>query len=268
MKDLQSERDGRRMPIDQVGVRDLRYPIVVLDRENKAQNTVARLTLAVNLPHQFKGTHMSRFIEVLNRHHGELTMHTLPAILADLKKKLHAKSARVEARFPYFLEKSAPVSGERGLMDYDCTFIGLSSAERGDEFLMGVRVPVMSLCPCSKAISDYGAHNQRGHVDVLIRPRPDRHGKPAFVWIEDLVALAESSGSSPVYPLLKREDERAVTMNAFDHPVFVEDMVRHVAVRLRRDRRVAWFRVEAANQESIHNHNAFALIEWPKPVVS
>lgn len=266
MVDVQSRRDDRRVPIDQVGVRDLRYPIVVLDRAQGQQTTVARLAMSVALPHHFKGTHMSRFIEVLNDHRGEVTMRTVPALLHDLKARLDAESARVEVRFPYFVEKAAPVSGAQALMDYECSFIGESTAA-GDDFVLGVTVPVTSLCPCSKEISDYSAHNQRGYVTIELRACRDEAGMPEIVWIEELVAVAEESASAPVYPLLKRSDERHVTMQAYDHPVFVEDIVRNVAVRLQSDPRVAWFEVSAVNQESIHNHSAFARVEWRRETV-
>jgi GTP cyclohydrolase I len=264
MEDVQSHPDERRIPIDQVGVSDLRYPIVVLDREHERQQTVARLTMSVNLPHEFKGTHMSRFIEVLNRHRGEVTMRTFPQILQELEKRLQAESARIEVTFPYFLERAAPASGARALMDYECSFVGQVNGQ-GDDFVLGVRVPVTSLCPCSKAISDYGAHNQRGLITIEVRaPRP-ANAEPVLIWIEELIEVAEQSASSPVYPLLKRPDERHVTMRAYDNPVFVEDIVRNVAARLREDPRIAWFRVHAVNHESIHNHSAFAQIEWLRP---
>jgi GTP cyclohydrolase I len=261
VEDVQSRRDERRIPIDQVGVTDLRYPIVVLDRDRQTQQTVARVTMSVDLPHQFKGTHMSRFIEVLNRHRGEVTMRTLPEMLRELKERLHAEKAQAVVEFPYFLERAAPVSGARSLMEYECSF--RAEINGGEEdFVLSVRVPVTSLCPCSKEISDYGAHNQRGYVTVEVRTVRSPGREPAFVWIEELVEAAERSASAPVYPLLKRADERHVTMQAYDNPVFVEDMVRSVAVRLRSDPRVAWFRVHAVNHESIHNHGAFARIEW------
>lgn len=263
MEDVQSRADDRQIPIDQVGVSDLRYPIVVLDRELGKQQTVARLTMSVSLPHHFKGTHMSRFLEVLNEHRGEVTMRTLPAILGSLKERLEAERARVEASFPYFLERAAPVSGARGLMDYECSFVGEANGAQ-DDFVLGVRVPVTTLCPCSKAISDYGAHNQRGQVTIEVRTVRAPGGEPAIVWIEELVEIAEASGSAPVYALLKRADEREVTMRAYDNPVFVEDVVRNVALRLREDPRVAWYRVHAVNHESIHNHSAFATIEWTR----
>jgi GTP cyclohydrolase I len=220
VEDVQNLPDGRRIDIDQVGVSELRYPIVVLDRERQTQQTVARIAMSVSLPHHFKGTHMSRFIEVLNRHRGEITLRTLPAMLAELRDRLQAESARVELTFPYFLERAAPASGARSLMDYDCTFSAQSDGEEED-FVFGVRVPVTSLCPCSKAISDYGAHNQRGYVTIEIRTARPEGGPPAFVWIEELIDLAERSASAPVFPLLKRSDERHVTMQAYDNPVFV-----------------------------------------------
>jgi GTP cyclohydrolase I len=261
---VQNLPDGRRIAIDQVGVSELRYPIVVLDRERQTQQTVARIAMSVSLPHHFKGTHMSRFIEVLNQHRGEITVRTLPAMLAELRDRLHAESARVELTFPYFLERAAPASGARAFMDYDCTFVAQSDGKEED-FVLGVRVPVTSLCPCSKAISDYGAHNQRGYATIDVRTFRPTGGPPAFIWIEELIDLAERSASAPVFPLFKRADERHVTMQAYDNPVFVEDIVRNIAGQLREDPRVAWFRVHAVNHESIHNHSAFARIEWARP---
>ena len=263
MQDVQSRLDTREIPIDRVGVCDLKYPITVMDRENRQQSTTARLSLSVNLPREFKGTHMSRFIEVLNSHRGEITMRTVPTILRELKERLDAESAHVEVHFPYFLERSAPVSGARALMDYECSFTGEMNGGTSD-FVLGVRVPVTSLCPCSKAISEYGAHNQRGYVAVEVRSRPGEGTTQELVWIEELVDYAEASASAPLYPLLKREDERHVTMQAYDKPAFVEDVVRDVAIRLQNDERIVWFKVHALNQESIHNHNAFAQIEWSR----
>ena len=190
-------------------------------------------------------------------------MRTLPTILQELKDRLTAESAHIEVEFPYFLERCAPVSGARALMDYECVFTGEVNGGASD-FVLSVRIPVTSLCPCSKAISEYGAHNQRGYVTVEIRSRPGDGGMPELVWIEELVELAESAASAPLYPLLKREDERHVTMQAYDNPAFVEDVVRDVAIRLQKDERIIWFRVHALNQESIHNHNAFAQIVWSR----
>jgi GTP cyclohydrolase IB len=260
--DVQNHADDRRVPIDRVGVSNLSYPIVVLDRANQRQSTVASLTMSVNLPHHFKGTHMSRFVEVLNDHRGEMTMFTLPAVLRELRSRLQAESARVEVRFPYFLERAAPVTGARALMGYECSFLGEANETRED-FVLGVRVPVTSLCPCSKAISDYGAHNQRGYVTIEVRGANNAGDGSQLIWIEELIEVAERSASAPVFALLKREDERFVTMQAFENPAFVEDIVRNAALILREDARIVWFRVHAENQESIHNHDAFAQVEWP-----
>jgi GTP cyclohydrolase I len=260
LHDIQSSRDRRGLSIDQVGVCDLRYPITVLDRRNEKQHTVATVSLSVNLPHHFKGTHMSRFIKILNRYRGEVTMRTIPTILGEIKTNLQAESAHVDLSFPYFIEKAAPVSGETALMDYQCSFTAEANGNAYD-FILGVAVPVKSLCPCSKAISKYGAHNQRGTISIKVRSIREKDGMPELIWIEELIALAEKSASSPVYPLLKREDEKYVTEHAFDNPMFVEDIVRNVAQKLHRDKRVAWYSVRVVNQESIHNHSAFARIE-------
>jgi GTP cyclohydrolase I len=264
MHDIQSLSDDRNVALDQVGVTDLSYPITVYDRAKKEQQTIARFTMSVSLPHNFKGTHMSRFIEVIEDHQGLVTMKTLPGILRDLKRKLDAERARIEVRFPYFMERAAPATKATGLMDYECSFVGEVNGGE-DDFVLGVRVPVTSLCPCSKAISDYGAHNQRGIISTQVRSARNGKGLRKIIWIEELVEIAERSASAPVYPLLKRADERHVTMQAFDNPVFVEDIVRNVAVQLQRDERVGWFTVEAVNMESIHNHSAFARTTWQRP---
>lgn len=258
--DVQNRHDPRGVAIDRVGVSGLRCPIVILDREQGRQQTVAEFAVSVNLSPQFKGTHMSRFVEVLNAHRGEVTMRTLPGLLADLRERLQAERAHIAVEFPYFLERTAPESGARALMDYACAFHAEASDE-GDDFVLSVRVPVASVCPCSKAISDYGAHNQRGYVTIEVRTVRSDDGRPELVWIEELIDVAEQSASAPVYPLVKRVDERRLTMQAYDNPVFVEDMVRSAAERLDKDSRVAWFRVHARNDESIHNHSVFAQIE-------
>jgi GTP cyclohydrolase I len=257
--DIQGSADTRGVGLDRAGVSGLRYPIVVLDQSLTQQHTVASVTMAVAVAHQFKGTHMSRFIEVLNQHRGEVTMHTIPRILEELCFRLDTEEASMEVRFPYFLERKAPATGAAALLDYDCAFTATRRRTETD-FILEVGVPVTSLCPCSKAISDYGAHNQRGTITTSVRTvRPTD-----FIWIEELVEIAEASGSAPVYPLLKRADERFVTMQAYDHPVFVEDMVRNVATRMQADARVQWFSVRAVNAESIHNHAAFANVEWSR----
>jgi GTP cyclohydrolase I len=261
MVDIQNHHDDRNIAIDQVGVSDLRYPIIVLDQKNEKQQTIANISMSVSLPHHFKGTHMSRFIEILNKHRGEITIRTMPDILHDLKKHLKAESARIELTFPYFMERKAPVSKAKGLMEYECNFVGESNGI-DDDFVFGVKVPVTSLCPCSKAMSDKSAHNQRGYVTIDIRTCRGTDGKMQFMWIEELIDIAEKSASSPVYSLLKRADEKFVTDQAYDNPVFVEDIVRNVTAHIKRDPRVSWMRVKAVNQESIHNHSAFAVINF------
>ena len=265
MEDIQNRPDHREIPIDKVGVRNLRYPIVVLDRQRERQSTVANISMSVSLPHHFKGTHMSRFLEILNEHRGEITLRTLPQVLDSLRTRLEAESAHVEVSFPFFVEVAAPVSGSKALMDYECSFVAESSTDKPNDYLLRVKVPVTSLCPCSKEISDYGAHNQRGILTLDVRCLKEDQMGANFVWFEELIDIAEESGSCRLYPLLKRPDERYVTMAAYDNPVFVEDMVRNVAAALQSDGRIAWFHVRAENEESIHNHNAFAEIEWSRP---
>jgi GTP cyclohydrolase I len=254
LPDHAAEHDDRAIAIDRVGIKDLSYPIQVLDRSCQVQHTVARVNLYVSLPHHFKGTHMSRFIEVLNARRGEVTIRNMPSILTDIQQRLEADDAHIELTFPYFVSKRAPVSGVESLMEYLCTF---KASKRGPhvDFILGVRIPVKSLCPCSKAISDRGAHNQRSLVDVEIR-------STEFVWIEDVVSAVESCASAPLFALLKREDEKYVTELAYDNPKFVEDLVRDAIIALRKFDGVRWLRVSAENQESIHNHSAYAQIEW------
>ena len=252
MPDLQQSRDERNIAIDKVGVKNIHYPIVVLDKSKDRQHTVASINMYVDLPHHFKGTHMSRFIEILNEHHGEISIEGIDAILLEMKERLEASSAHLELEFPYFIEKRAPVSGARGLMEYQCRMLG-SLGEVGD-FILGVTVPVTSLCPCSREISARGAHNQRSAVSVQVRYRD-------HIWLEDLIEWIEACGSAPVYSLLKREDEKAVTEQAYDNPRFVEDIVRAVTEKLQRIENITWFRVECENFESIHNHSAYALVE-------
>ena len=255
LPDCQNQPDPRRIAIDKVGVRGLRYPIEVRDRARTRQDTVATVAMTVDLPHHFKGTHMSRFVEVLNAHGRLVHVENIPDILRELQDRLDANAAHVEMEFPYFVEKAAPVTGSLGLVDYGVKF---DAAAYGDEivFTVHVTVPVTTLCPCSKAISAYGAHNQRGYVTVAWR-------SSRTIWIEEMIALVEESASSEIYSLLKRPDEKAVTERAFDNPVFVEDLVRNVAVRLNGRDDVTWYRVEAENMESIHNHSAYACVEMP-----
>ncbi len=225
----------------------------MLDKAHAVQSTIANVSLTVDLPHHYKGTHMSRFIEVLNEHGPVLHVDQIKVILRELLARLDSEKAHADFEFPFFLEKKAPVTGAVGLMDYTVRFSATLQGGESD-FILTVIVPVTTLCPCSKAISEHGAHNQRGVVTFSIRFR-----KP--IWIEDLIRLVESCASCELYSLLKRPDEKAVTERAYAKPVFVEDLVREVAARCNREPNITWYRVEAENFESIHNHNAYALIE-------
>ena len=253
LTDKQSEPDHRQLPIDKVGVRGLRFPVQIRDKARALQNTIATIGMYVDLPKEFKGTHMSRFIEVLNAHGSVVHVENITNILYEMQKKLKSHTAHLEMEFPFLLTKRAPVSGKESVMDYTARF-DATACGREIDFVLTVKVGVTTLCPCSKAISEFGAHNQRGQVTVLIRSRK-------AVWIEDLIALVESSASSELYALLKRHDEKAVTERAYENPVFVEDLVRNVAVKLNAHPDVTWYKVEAENHESIHNHNAYASIE-------
>jgi GTP cyclohydrolase I len=253
--DIQSKHDKRNIPVDRAGVKNLRYPITVLDRTNKIQHTVGSINMYVSLPHRFRGTHMSRFIEILNEHHRELHIDTIEEILQKMKDRLHAQEAHMEVVFPYFIEKTAPVSGAKSLMEYRCSYRGTLSDKA--DFILSVEIPVTTLCPCSKELSDRGAHNQRSIVTIRIRSRK-------LVWIEEIVSYAEESASSPLYALLKRRDEKAVTERAYDNPMFVEDIVREIASKCNTESRIIWYSVESENFESIHNHSAYACIERKK----
>jgi GTP cyclohydrolase I len=254
LPDHASEPDTRALPIDRVGIKGLSYPIRVLDRDNREQHTVAKINAYVGLPSEFKGTHMSRFVEVLNQVRGQMTFRQFPEILRQIQDRLDATDAYIEVDLEYFMEKKAPVSGEPSLMNYRCRFEG---ERKGNvtRFLLVAEVPVKSLCPCSKAVSDYGAHNQRSFVTVSVR-------SSAFIWLEDLIEDVEACASAPLYTLLKREDEKYVTELAYDNPKFVEDLVRDVVLKVRERPGVEWLKVSADNQESIHNHSAYAEIVW------
>lgn len=253
LQDKQSEKDHRELPIDKVGVRGLRMPIQIRDKAHTLQNTIATIGMYVDLPKEFKGTHMSRFIEVLHAHGGVVHVDNIAEILYAMQDKLKAATAHLEMEFPFFLVKRAPVSGMEGVMDYSARF-DAAACGREIDFVLTVKAAVTTLCPCSKAISRYGAHNQRGTVTVQLRSRQ-------AIWIEDVIAMIEGSASSELYSLLKRQDEKAVTERAYENPVFVEDLVRNVVLLLNAHPDVTWYRVEAENYESIHNHNAYACIE-------
>lgn len=253
LQDKQSEPDDRELRIDKVGVRGLRFPIQVRDKERVLQNTIATIGMYVDLPKEFKGTHMSRFVEVLNAHGNVVHVENITDILYAMQAKLKSDTAHLEMEFPYFMVKKAPVTGREGVMDYLARFEATACGKEID-FVLGVEVGVTTLCPCSRAISKHGAHNQRGLVTVRIR-------STKAIWIEDLIAMIESSASSELYSLLKREDEKAVTERAYENPTFVEDLVRNVVLKLNAHPDVTWYKVEAENFESIHNHNAYACIE-------
>ncbi len=259
MEDVQERPDPRGIPLDEVGVTRVRIPIEVLDRARQRQHTVAHVSMGVNLAAEVKGTHLSRFMQAIRDHRDVFTLFSLSELTADLRRRLDAERVRVRAEFPYFLAKAAPVSGEIGELDVDCAF-EIVDREGAPEHWLEVTTPVTTVCPCSRDISDYGAHNQRGHVTIRIRCANDDADLPSLVWIEELVELAESASSSPVYPIVKRPDERHITMAAYDHPQFVEDVARDVAVGLRGDARISAFEVNVVNDESIHAHNAFARV--------
>lgn len=251
--DTQSSTDRRRLPIDRAGVKGVRYPIVVLDKHNKTQNTIADITMTVDLPHSFRGTHMSRFVEILHEHSRKITIKNLRAILHDMRQRLQAAQAHLEMFFDYFIEKRAPVSSTPGLMCYRCGFFYTAGSQ--DDFILSVEVPLTTVCPCSKALAEGGgAHNQRSKLTLEVR-------MSHIVWIEDLVALGEECGSSALFSLLKRADEKFITEQAYANPRFVEDVVREAALRLEAHPHVTWYRVSSENCESIHNHSAYAMIE-------
>jgi GTP cyclohydrolase I len=252
LKDIQKSKPKRNLKIQRVGITGVPYPIIVKDRVNTTQPTVGMLTMSVDLPKHYKGTHMSRFIEVLNEHSNQIYINKIGTILEKLRKKFDAKSAHLEVTFPYFITKKAPESKAEGLMEYECKLIG--TIDRKKDFIVEVKVPVTTLCPCSKAISRWGAHSQRCIVTIRVRYR-------RFFWIEDLIAIAESSASCEIYPVLKRKDEKFVTEKAYKRPRFVEDLVREVAWKLKKNKNFFWFSVDAESMESIHNYNVYAHIE-------
>ncbi|MHB0992131.1 MAG: GTP cyclohydrolase FolE2 [Burkholderiales bacterium] len=256
MADVQNYADARQIAINKVGIKSIRHPIRVADKSSGIQHTIANFNMYVFLPHNFKGTHMSRFVEILNANEREISIENFETILRQMVQRLEAQSGYIEMSFPYFINKTAPVSGVQSLMDYDVTFIG---AIENQQYVHTTKVviPVTSLCPCSKKISEYGAHNQRSHVTITARTND-------FLWIEDIVGIAESQASCELYGLLKRPDEKYVTERAYDNPKFVEDMVRDVAAALDNNPKIDSYVVESENFESIHNHSAYALIERNK----
>jgi len=253
MRDIQSGPPEVPIAVDRVGIKNFRLPLIVRDRARGRQHTVADVELSVDLPARFKGTHMSRFVEALSGFTGELDLISFKTLLSDVRTRLEAENAHLTLRFPYFLAKASPASGATALMDYACQVSGEFVGDKFRQTLV-VEVPVMTVCPCSLAISDQGAHSQRAIVTIHCR-------FSGFLWLEELIDIAEGAGSSPVYALLKREDEKHVTEQAFANPTFVEDVARRVASALSEHPKVHWFRVDVESFESIHNHSAFAGIE-------
>ena len=254
--DIQGSQDTRKLAIDKVGIKDIRHPVIVRDRSDGVQHTIATFDMYVFLPHQFKGTHMSRFVKILNDHEKEITVTSFDDMLTEMVELLEAKAGNIEMRFPYFVNKKAPVSGVQSLLDYDVTLIGEVN-EGKTSTRIKIQIPVTSLCPCSKSISDYGAHNQRSHVTVNAKT-------DGFIWIEEIIDIVEKQASCELYGLLKRPDEKYVTERAYDNPKFVEDMVRDIACELNKDHRIRQYILESENFESIHNHSAYAMIELDK----
>ena len=254
MIDIQNQPDFRKIPIDKVGIKGLKYPVKVLDKTTGLQSTVAQISMYVDLPHQCKGTHMSRFVEILHLFRTKVSLESITNILEDMKEILGAQSSHIEITFPYFIEKQAPQTGSKGLMDYTCSIMGSSNGRKQTDIVLIITVPITSVCPCSREISDYGAHNQRGEVKVSTRFNK-------FIWIEDIVEIVETRASCDIFSVLKREDEKFVTEKAYDNPKFVEDIARDVSKILMEDENITWFSVSAENFESIHNHSAYAYIE-------
>ena len=258
MPDVQGGKDSRQVPINKVGVKDIRYPIALMKPESdEKQHTVAMVNMYVALPHYQKGTHMSRFLEVLNKHHQGINSSDVMEVARDMKVRLEAEEAHLEMTFPYFIDKKAPVTGQAGKLDIEVTFEAVANSI--EDFILGIKVPATSLCPCSKEISAYGAHNQRCEMEAKVRFVPGQS-----MWIEELFELVEKCASTQVFAVLKRPDEKFVTEDAYDNPKFVEDIVRDLAITLDDEDRIAWYQVASENFESIHNHNAYAVVERDK----
>jgi GTP cyclohydrolase I len=254
--DVQGALDSRCIAINKAGIKSIRHPVKIIDKGRRAQHVIATFDMHASLSHQLKGVHMSRFVEILNSSTRIISVKSFESLVSAVVRKLETESGGVEMTFPYFMSKTAPITGISSLMDYQVTFAG-TIHEGAYHFVLKVVVPVTSLCPCSKQVSAYGAHNQRSHMSISVRPS-------SSIWIEDLIQMAENQASCEVYGLLKRTDEKYVTEKAYDNPKFAEDVVRDVAELLNRDVRVDAYVVESENFESIHNHSAYALIERNK----
>ena len=252
LPDVQNKEAEKKIPINKIGIKGLKYPVKIFDKENKFQHTVADIAMYVDLPAHYKGTHMSRFIEILSEYHKEIAVEQLHEILNEMKQKLCSETSHIEIEFPFFMEKTSPVSKQKALLDYNCKLI--ANLGKHFSYIIAIKVPIHSLCPCSKEISEYSAHNQRSLVQVTFKAQK-------VVWIEDIIEIIERNGSFPIYSLLKREDEKYVTEKAYENPKFVEDIVRGIAFELDQIEEITSYKVESENMESIHNHNAYACIE-------
>lgn len=249
LKDTQNEKDNRNITIDNVGIEDLEYPIRIKDKQNQIQSTVAQVKMSVVLPKHFRGTHMSRFLEIIHEYCDVISITKIKKIVQAMLDKFEADESSIEISFPYFIEKEAPVSKIKSFLSYQCRLI----AEKKKDFdlIVEVIVPIHSFCPCSREISKYGGHNQRGTIKVQVR-------MSHLILIEELVQMAEESASAEIYSLMKRVDEKHITEKAYENPRFVEDIMREMVIKLENDDRVIWYNVRVKNFESIHNHNAFA----------
>jgi GTP cyclohydrolase I len=259
LPDVQAEAPSIPLVLDEAGITDLRYPITIREADGSSYHTVATASFGANVAADTRGVHMSRFVETLHDWHGRIAVETLSQLLTEMRNRLAARDVVARLEFPLFLEREAPVSGGRALVAYDCSLEGRLSAH-AQGCSLGVRVPITSLCPCSREISDYGAHNQRGHVEIYVSF--DLASEAELLDFGDLISAAEEAGSAPIYSLLKRTDERFVTMQAYENPAFVEDITRAVAVVLQSDARISSGCVRVMNEESIHSHNAYAAIKW------
>lgn len=257
MKDVQQELDSRNIQIDRVGVTKVSYPIIALDHENRTQSTIASISMSVMLPHEYRGTHMSRFIETLEEYHGRVSPSNLEAITRRLCEKLHASESSVCFEFPYYFRKKAPVSGIESFSKCDIKLYATYEENKHFDMIISLGLNVQTLCPCSREISEYGAHNQRALVSLSVRSR-------GLLWFEEMITMIEASASAPLYTLLKREDEKFITEHAYNNPHFVEDVLRELAVKLDNEERIVWYKVNVTSYESIHNHDAFAEIERNK----
>ena len=261
LPDVQGSPDQRHLAIQRVGIKRVRHPLLVRGADGEVQPTVGMWSLDVHLPETVKGTHMSRFVALLEERSGILNVESLRVLLATMADKLGAQAGGIEVTYPHFITKAAPVSGVESLLDIDVTLSGRIAAGGATDVSLAVVVPVTSLCPCSKQISDYGAHNQRSHVTIQAGVR-----RGVALAVEDLVRIAEEEASCEVYGLLKRPDEKYVTERAYDNPKFVEDLIRDVVRRLNDDPRIGRYTVEVETFESIHNHSAYARIERLAPM--